>query len=135
MATNENKLVNLGQLKQLASRVAAEDTALGARIDAIVTGIENVGAQANVLEGVKVNGTALTIAEKMVDILIEAGSENGTISVNGANVAVTGLQALAFKAQISEADMDDALKAVIAAKATLELSLAKSLMQCIGWLL
>lgn len=121
MATNETKLVNLGQLKELASRVVAEDTALSGRIDAVVSDVEElvaVGAQANVLEGVKVNGTALTIAEKMVDILIEAGSENGTISVNGANVAVTGLQALAYKAKISEADMDDALKAVITAKAT-----------------
>lgn len=121
MAINETKLVNLGQLKELATRVVAEDSALGARIDAVVSDVEGlaaVGAQANVLEGVKVNGTALTIADKMVDILIEAGSENGTISVNGVNKAITGLQALAYKAQISEGDLDDALKAVLAAKAT-----------------
>lgn len=65
-----------------------------------------------------VNGTALSIADKMVDILIAAGQENGTISVNGATVAITGLQALAYKSRISEADLDEALKAAIAARAT-----------------
>ena len=42
------------------------------------------------------NGTALAIANKMVDILIATGSKNGSISVNGADVAIKGLAALAF---------------------------------------
>ena len=53
----------------------------------------------------------------MVDILIASGTTNGTISVNNADVAVKGLAALAYKAQVSQADLDSALNAVIAAKA------------------
>lgn len=116
-----NKLVTLAHLRSLAERVKSEDAALASKLEQLATtveGIVSVGGEANILEGVKVNGAALNIAEKMVDILIEAGSANGTISVNGADVAVTGLQALAYKAQISESDLDTALTAVIAAKAT-----------------
>ena len=116
-----NKLVTLAHLRSLAERVKSEDAALAAKLEQLATtveGIVSVGGEANILEGVKINGAVLNIAEKMVDILIAAGSENGTISVNGADVAVTGLQALAYKAKISEADLDTALTAVIAAKAT-----------------
>ena len=106
------------------SSFAAELKAKYARKSALealqskVEALEVVGGQANVLEGVKVNGTALSIANKMVDILVATGTNNGTISVNNAEVAVAGLQALAFKAQVSEADLDTALAAVIAAKAS-----------------
>lgn len=75
------------------------------------------GAQVNVLEGVQVNGAALAIANKLVNILITSGSANGTISVNGIDVAIKGLAALAYKAEISEAELSAALKAVIDAKA------------------
>ena len=120
MPTN-NKIITLDQLKLLATKVKTEDAALGARIDGVVSTVEGIvatGGEANVLNGVKVNGTALAITDKMVDLLIAAGTENGTISVNGATVAITGLQALAYKAKISESDLDDALLASIAAKAT-----------------
>lgn len=76
------------------------------------------GAQVNVLEGVKVNGVALSIASKIVDILIATGAANGTIKVNGADVAVKGLAALAYKAKVSQTDLDTALAAVLDAKAT-----------------
>lgn len=99
MAYNLEKLTKLGALKALAER------------------LEAAGGEANVLEGVKVNGTALTIANKMVDILIASGTSNGSISVAGKNVAVKGLAALAYKANVSEADLNTALKAVIDAKA------------------
>lgn len=120
MSTN-NKLITLEQFGMLAAKVKAEDDVLGTKIAEIVEDIEGIvatGGEANVLEGVKVNGQALAITDKMVDLLIEAGSENGTINVNGAAVAVTGLQNLAFKAEISEAELSEALKASIAAKAT-----------------
>lgn len=113
------KLITLSNLQRFANDIKAKYATLTA-LEALqkkVTDLEVVGGQANVLEGVKVNGTALTIAEKMVDILIATGSENGTISVNNANVAVAGLQALAFKANVSESDLDAALAAVISAKA------------------
>lgn len=116
-----SKLTTLEQLKLLAQRVKTEDDALGARITTIaedVEGLITTGGEANILEGVKVNGTALAITDKMVDILISAGDENGTISVNGAAVAITGLQSLAYKSEITEAELGEALKASIAAKAT-----------------
>lgn len=74
------------------------------------------GAQVNVLEGVKVNGTKLGITNKEVDITVTSGTTNGTISVNGANVAVTGLKSAAYQ--------DDTYfdKAGTAAKAIAEIS-------------
>lgn len=114
------KLITLGNLGTFANEIKskyAKQSALEA-LQTKVNALEVVGGQANVLEGVKVNGTALAIAEKMVDILVATGTENGSISVNGANIAVAGLQALAFKANVSEADLDAALKAVLDAKAS-----------------
>lgn len=115
-----SKHTTLDQLKMLAQRTKGEIgkvdskmTALSDRVDTL----ESAGGQANVLEGVEVNGTALSIAEKMVDILIATGTANGTLSVNGKDVAIKGLAALAYKAQVSEADLDSALTAVLAAKA------------------
>ena len=119
MSYDVTKLTQLAHLKSLAEKVAAECAtktelqALSSKIDGLVS----AGGEANVLEGVKVNGTALSIAEKMVDILIASGTTNGTISVNNADVAVKGLAALAYKAQVSQSDLDSALNAVIAAKA------------------
>ncbi|MEF2793965.1 MAG: hypothetical protein U0N62_00575 [Hydrogeniiclostridium sp.] len=120
MAYNTEKLVKLAALKALAEKVndgfatQKEVEALSGRVDDLVV----AGGEPNVLNGVKVNGAALSIAEKMVDILIAAGSANGTLAVNGANIAVKGLAALAYKAQVSEADLDAALAAVLAAKAS-----------------
>ena len=110
MAYNVEKLAKLGALKELGLKQKAVDEAQNKRIKAL----EDVGAQANVLEGVKVNGVALAIAEKMVDILVATGSKNGSISVAGTDVAIKGL---AYKAKISQSDLDDALAAVLAAKA------------------
>lgn len=76
------------------------------------------GAQVNVLESVNVNGVALSIASKIVDILIATGASNGSIKVNGVDVAVKGLAALAYKAKVSQSDLDTALAAVLDAKAT-----------------
>lgn len=123
--SNSNKLTTLGHLKaglqQTKAYVDEKDLALSNRIDAVVEDIEGLvtaGGEPNILEGVKVNGQALTITDKMVDILIAAGDENGTISVNGAAVAITGLAGLAYKSEITEDELGEALKASIAAKAT-----------------
>lgn len=122
---NSNKLTTLGHLKaglqQTKTYVDEKDLALSNRIDAVVEDIEGIitaGGEPNLLEGVKVNGQALTITDKMVDILIASGEENGTISVNGAAVAITGLAGLAYKSEITEDELGEALKASIAAKAT-----------------
>lgn len=55
------------------------------------------GAQVNVLEGVQVNGADLTPdANKKVNVTVAAGTNNGTIAVNGSDIAVTGLKSAAF---------------------------------------
>lgn len=113
MAYDTSKLTKLQHLKDLATRVKTDYDALSARVDGLVT----AGGEPNVLEGVKVNGIALSIANKMVDILIASGATNGTISVAGVDIAVKGLAALAYKAEISETELSAALKAVIDAKA------------------
>ena len=115
-----SKFVNLEQIKVLANKVKSEDAALGTKLEAVTTKVDNLVAagEANILEGVKVNGAALAISDKMVDILIASGEENGTISVNGAAVAIKGLAALAYKSEITEDELGEALKASIAAKAT-----------------
>ena len=122
---SETKLTTLAHLKaglqQTKAYVDEKDLALSNRIDAVVEDIEGLvtaGGEPNILEGVKVNGQALSIADKMVDILIASGEENGTISVNGAAVAITGLAGLAYKSEITEDELGEALKASIAAKAT-----------------
>lgn len=110
MAYDVNKLVKLQGLKDLATQVKSELAALSTRIDDIVS----TGGEPNVITSVKVNGTALAIAEKAVDILIATGKANGTLAVNGVDVAIKGLAALAYKAQVSQADLDAALQAVTA---------------------
>lgn len=113
MAYDTSKITKLQHLKDLATRVKTDYDALSARVDNLVT----AGGEPNVLVGVKVNGIALSIANKMVDILIASGATNGTISVAGVDIAVKGLAALAYKAEISEAELSAALKAAIDAKA------------------
>lgn len=113
MAFDLTKLTRLAHLQSLATRVKGEIDAINGRIDDLVT----AGGEPNVLNGVKVNGVALDIANKMVDILIATGATDGSISVAGVDVAVKGLAALAYKANVSEADLDAALKAVIDSKA------------------
>ena len=126
MAYDNTHLVKLAALKALAEKVKSdyalksELTALSGRVDDLVT----AGGEPNVLTGVKVNGTALAIAEKMVDILIATGSANGTIAVNKVDVAIKGLAALAFKAKVSQDDLDEALAAVLAGKADSATTLA-----------
>lgn len=117
--TEKRTFIELGNMETFSAELKAKYakkstvTALSNRVQAL----ESVGAQANVLEGVKVNGTLLTLAEKIADILIAEGTANGTISVNNVDVAVHGLAALAYKAEVSETDLATALKATIDAKA------------------
>ena len=115
MAYDVNKLVKLQGLKDLATQVKTELAALSTRIDDIVS----TGGEPNVITSVKVNGTALAIAEKAVNILIATGTANGTLAVNGVDVAIKGLAALAYKAQVSQADLDAALQAVLGNVTTL----------------
>lgn len=64
MAYNEEKLARLKHLKQLAQKAKAESDAVATRVKAL----EDAGAQANVLETIKVNGVVQNIEDKAVDI-------------------------------------------------------------------
>lgn len=67
MAYNEEKLARLKHLKQLAQKAKAESDAVATRVKAL----EDAGAQANKIEGIKVNGTAQTIdPDKSVNITV-----------------------------------------------------------------
>lgn len=67
MAYNEEKLARLKHLKQLAQKAKAESDAVATRVKAL----ENVGAQANKIESIKVNGVAQAIgSDKSVNISV-----------------------------------------------------------------
>ena len=67
MAYNEEKLARLKHLKQLAQKAKAESDAVATRVKAL----EKVGAQANKIESIKVNGTAQAIgSDKSVNISV-----------------------------------------------------------------
>ena len=96
------RMLKEGHKVKAVSYTHLEDAALGTKLEAVTTKVDNLvaaGGEANILEGVKVNGAALAISDKMVDILIASGEENGTISVNGAAVAIKGLADLAYKSE------------------------------------
>ena len=77
-----------------------------------LTGIEE-GAEVNVLETVKVNGSALTAnSDKAVDITIVEGTGNGTVKVNGTDVNVHGLGSAAYAAT-TDFDASGAAAAVL----------------------
>lgn len=93
-----SKHTTLDQLKMLAQRTKGEIDKVDSKVTTLsdrVDTLEGAGGQANVLEGVKVNGTALKIVDKIVDILIATGATNGTLAVNGIDVPVKGLAAKA----------------------------------------
>lgn len=67
MAYNEKKLARLKHLKQLAQKAKAESDAVATRVKAL----EKVGAQANKIESIKVNGAAQAIgSDKSVNISV-----------------------------------------------------------------
>lgn len=81
LTLNKEKTFSEDGHKHVASDITDFDTSVDARIK---------------LEKVKVNGTALDITNKAVNVLISEGTTNGAISVNNANVAVHGLGSAAF---------------------------------------
>lgn len=118
MAYDVTKLTRLSHLKALAQRSEekfATKKALEA-LEGVVQGIVSVGGEANLVNDVLVNGKS-TVADKVASIAIAMGATNGTISVNGTDVGVKGLMALAYKANVSYDDLDEAFKAIIDAAA------------------
>ena len=119
MAYDTSKLTKLAALKALAQKVKSsyalqkDLTALSERVNDLVT----AGGEPNKLEGIKVNGTLLTLTDKIADILIQESTANGNISVNNIDVPIHGLAALAYKSEVSESDLASTLKAILDAKA------------------
>ena len=119
MAYDTSKLTKLAALKALAQKVQSsyalqkDLTALSERVDGLIT----AGGEPNKLEGIKVNGTLLTLTNKIADILIHESTANGNISVNNVDVPIHGLAALAYKSEVSESDLAVTLKAILDAKA------------------
>ena len=119
MAYDTSKLTKLAALKALAQKVQSsyalqkDLAALSERVDDLVT----AGGEPNELEGIKVNGTLLTLTDKIADILIQESTANGNISVNNVDVPIHGLAALAYKSEVSESDLASTLKAILDAKA------------------
>lgn len=67
MAYDENKLARLKHLKQVAQKAKAESDAVATRVKAL----EKIGAQANKIESIKVNGAAQAIgSDKSVNISV-----------------------------------------------------------------
>lgn len=91
--------------------VTPDTTAQTLTIDYTGSGGGGEGEE-NVIETVKVNGTALPVADKAVDITVASGSTNGTIKVNGTDVAVKGLKTAAYSAS-SAFDAAGAASAVL----------------------
>ncbi len=87
-----------------SSFTAAQWSAINSGItDNLVTKLNGIaaGAQVNVIESVKVNGAALAVSGKAVDITVATGSSNGTLKVNNSDISVKGLAALAYKASLA----------------------------------
>lgn len=69
MAYDISKLTKLSALKELAEKLAAEQTArkaLATKVDNLVA----AGGEPNVIEGVSVNGTAATVTDKVAAITV-----------------------------------------------------------------
>ena len=119
MAYDTSKLTKLAALKALAQKVQSsyalqkDLTALSDKVEGLIT----AGGEPNKLEGIKVNGTLLTLTDKIADILIQESTANGNISVNNVDVPIHGLAALAYKSEVSESDLAASLKAILDAKA------------------
>ena len=106
------KLVNLSALQTLAEKVNSSF--------ATKTEMENLAENAgeeNVLEAVRVNGEALEITDRAVDLEITTGTENGTIAVSGTDVVVQGLGTLAYASEVSESDLSTDLQSTLSGKA------------------
>ena len=97
-ADGTNKTLTFSATDTTYSDVVADST--GAADSGLMTSADKAkldqleaGAEVNIIEVVKVNGSALTVAaaDRSVDVTVTEGSVNKAISVNGQSVAVHGL--------------------------------------------
>lgn len=88
------------------------DSNFTAALLAKLNGIE-ANAEVNAVEGVQVNGTDITPdAAGKVNITAAEGDANGTVKVNGINVAVHGLGTAAYRdeSEVGDANVIEAIK-------------------------
>lgn len=86
-------------LNDKVDKVSGKDLSTNDFTDAYKDKLDSIAAsaQTNVIESVKVNGTALTVTDKAVDILVAEGTANGTVKVNGVDINVHGLGSAAYE--------------------------------------
>lgn len=78
------------------------------------------GAEVNIIESVKVNGSALTPdANRAVNVTVAEGATNGTVAVNGTDVAVHGLGSAAYTASTAYDAAGTAASAIAALDASI----------------
>lgn len=92
--------------KKVNVTIAQGDTDGTIKVNGIDVAVKGLGTAAfedaesigedNVIEGVQVNGTDLSIASKKVNVTITEGDTDGTIKANGVSVAVHGLGSAAY---------------------------------------
>lgn len=112
--------VTLSVPGKTGSEITIDIDALNGAIAANASAIEalkNANGQPNVIESVKVNGTALTVTSKAVNITVAEGTTNGTIAVNGSDVNVHGLGSAAYTASTAYDAAGAATQALADAKA------------------
>lgn len=102
-------------VKEIKTRYAKESDfqALKSKVEGLV----ETGGEANVIDKIKVNGEALQIEGKEVDLAITTGKTNGNINVNGTDVPVFGLKGLAYKEDVTRDDLGEDLSAILDGKA------------------
>lgn len=83
------------------------------------------GAEVNIIESVQVNGSALTPdSNRAVNVTVAEGATNGTVAVNGSDVAVHGLGSAAYTASTAYDAAGTAAAAVEALDTTNDVAIA-----------
>lgn len=97
-AASEAEAASGAAVTAVVGTMSGDTKTLGA-LQAAIASVEASVGDSNVIEGVQVNGADLTPdANKKVNVTVTSGSANGTIAVNGSDVAVTGLGSAAYAA-------------------------------------
>jgi len=90
IATKQGAITNTSTIAVDGTGLSVVDGSIGTT--QLSTAVNtSLGLANSAIQGVKVNGSALTPdSDKVVNVTVASGSANGTIAVNGTDVAVTG---------------------------------------------
>ena len=107
--SNNNQVVSLTTADLTAGTAGlAEATDVKQYVDGLV---------GTPLSGVSVNNTPLTVTDRVVNLTVTSGTDNGSIAVNGVDVPVTGLQSAAYTLSTAYDKAGDAAALQTAVKA------------------